>query len=105
MPSAIMWIPKATRIYVLGIAWKIRLRRSIESSKARGDAGVDAILTLIHHSNPNVRYSAIVDCLCQRTKLVLPALEQMAQSSDFLETKIDAEDALRMWRERKWVVD
>ena len=73
--------------------------------KSRGDDGVDAILSLIHHPNPNVRYAAAVDCLRQRPALALPVLEEMARTNDYFETKINPDRALQMWREGKWVVD
>jgi hypothetical protein len=73
--------------------------------KSRGDEGVDAILSLIHHPNPNVRYAAVVDCLRQRTATVLPVLEEMARTNDYFETKTNPDRALQMWREGKWVVD
>jgi uncharacterized protein DUF2019 len=72
--------------------------------KSRGDDGIDALLPLIRHSNPNVRYVAAVQCLRQRTSQVLPVLEEMARTNDFRETKIDPESALTLWREGKWVV-
>jgi hypothetical protein len=73
--------------------------------KSRGKEGIDALLPLIHHSNPNVRYAGVVQCLRQRTSVVLPVLEEMARTNDYFETKADFEGALRMWSEGKWVVD
>jgi hypothetical protein len=73
--------------------------------KTRGEAGIDAMLPLIHHSNPKVSYAAAVHCLRQRPAQVLPVLEQMARTNDWSETKVDPEGALEMWREGKWVVD
>ena len=73
--------------------------------KSRGDEGVDAILLLINHPNPNVRYAAVTDCLRQRTTLVLPVLEELARTNDYFETKANPDRALQMWREGKWVVD
>lgn len=73
--------------------------------KSRGDEGVDAILPLIHHSNPNVSYIASVACLRQRTTQVLPVMEERARTNYWPETKADFEGALEMWKEGKWIVD
>ena len=73
--------------------------------KCRGHQGVDAILPLIHHENPKVRYAAAVHCLRQRPDQVLPILEEMARTVDSIETKTDPARALRMWREGEWEVD
>lgn len=72
--------------------------------KSRGGEGVDALLTLTRHPNPNVRYAASVQCLRQRTAQVLPILEEMARTNDFRETRIDPAGALARWRGGKWVV-
>jgi hypothetical protein len=73
--------------------------------KSRGDEGVDAILPLIHHPNPNVRQVASVACLRQRTAQVIPALEDAAQNNNWFETKVDPAGSLERWREGKWIVD
>jgi len=73
--------------------------------KARGDAGVDAVLPLIHHPNPNVSHSAAVVCLRQRAAQVIPVLEEAARTNNWHETKVDPSGTLEMWRKGKWVVD
>ena len=73
--------------------------------KVRGDSAIDALLALTRHANANVRYGAAVACLRRRTGQVLPVLEELARTQDYRETNINAERALELWREGKWVVD
>ena len=73
--------------------------------KSRGDAGIDALLALTRHANPNVRFGAAVHCLRRRAREVLPVLQELARTQDFRESKIDAEESLELWREGKWIVD
>ncbi len=86
-----------------------RLARKIErfhrALKSRGDEGVDAILTLIHHPNRNVRHSAVVHCLKQRTDIVLPELILEQSMPDWMPMSFNFWLAHMWWTNGQWTVD
>jgi hypothetical protein len=86
-----------------------RLGKEVErihrAFKAHGDAGVDALLSLIHDPNPNVRLASISHCLKQRTDIVLQELEFEAENYLTRPLGLYASVNLDLWRGGYWEQD
>ncbi len=82
-----------------------KIRKVHRALKSRGDEGVDAMLSLIHHPNRNVRYASIVHCLKQRTEIVLPELEKEQNTPFGTEMKLNFVLSYNMWRNGEWLLD
>jgi len=82
-----------------------KIRKVHRALKSHGDEGVDAILSLIHHPNRNVRYGAIVHCLKQRTDIVLPELEAEQNVPFGTPMSLNFSLAYDAWTHGEWVLD
>lgn len=82
-----------------------KIERVHRALKDRGDEGVDAILSLIHHPNSNVRHAAQVHCLKQRTDIVLPLIQAAAESPQPDPTRLCYQLSLYAWEIGKWLCD
>lgn len=82
-----------------------KIRKVHVALKAHGDEGVDAMLSLIHHPNRNVRYAAIVHCLKQRTDIVLPELEAEQNAPFGTPMNLNFALAYDSWTHGEWTLD
>lgn len=74
--------------------------------KARGDEGMDAILTLVEDENPNVRFTAAVNTLKRRPETSLPVLQGMLADRSKRDGFLPVGVMLNMWNQGHWdVVD
>lgn len=71
--------------------------------RAHGDAGRDALATLLSHPRMDVRTTAAAVLLRYKTKEAKAVLEEAAKGKGLI--PFEAQEALKRWEEGTWALD
>ncbi|RKH62575.1 DUF2019 domain-containing protein [Corallococcus llansteffanensis] len=76
---------------------------ALKKLRANGNAGRDALATLLHHPRMDVRTSAAAFLLRYKTEEAKAVLEEAAKGKGLI--PFGAQEALKRWEEGTWALD